>query len=116
MTITTVTVSIGRNVYEAPLSDAHWSDFRKDVHASLRPHLIDLFVADALSSGKWDGITEESRTWVALISEDALPALHASLAEDARNWGQDAIAVTAGITTLVEPVEVHPETLLVNAT
>lgn len=99
----TVTVSIGRNVGSQPMSDNDWTNFISVVGASIKRDANAVFVDAAASRGEWDGIAEDSRTWVADIDEWDLGALRGSLAEWARTFMQDAIAFTVGATELVNP-------------
>ena len=100
--MSTVTVSIGRNVGNVPLSAGQWDRFRAAVAEGVNFHTSDRYVEDALSFGAWEGVEEESRTWVALLAADydRVPELTRYLAAIARAYGQDAIAVTTGVTVL----------------
>lgn len=99
--MSTVTVSIGRGSGTGPLSDDDWSIFRALTESTLRDYCDTLYVTDAVCVGSWDGVEEESRTWVARWDyEEAPSALVGTLALLARHYGQDAIAVTTGTTIL----------------
>lgn len=101
MSKVTVTISIGRNVGSKPMAAPKWGDFRHAVARDLRGASADVHVADAKSSGEWNGIAEESRTWVAVVDSSALKAVRSNLADAARRFDQDAIALTTGQTELV---------------
>lgn len=97
----TVTVSIGRNVGSTPLRQHEWDAFTSDVHGTLANYCDTFYVTAAESVGYWDGIAEDSRTWVAETdSPEAPDALVRTLAIVARLYRQDAIAVTTGTTVL----------------
>lgn len=97
----TVTVSIGRNVGDQPMNDTDWQNFISAVGASVKRDAKAVYVDAAASRGEWEGIGEDSRTWVADIDEWDLGALRGSLKEWARIFRQDAIALTVGQTELV---------------
>ena len=97
----TVTVSIGRNVGSEPMAQGLWDNFVSVVRDSVRRDANAVYVDAAASVGEWDGIAEESRTWVADIDEWDLGALRNALTEWARTFRQDAIALTVGTTELV---------------
>lgn len=107
----TVTVSIGRGAHAAqqPLDDIDWASFRRLV-AVLLTETIDteshtgvLHVDDALSVGVWDGVPEESATFVAEVGQHTLGVIRAGLRFLAVAYGQEAIALTIGHTEFVSP-------------
>lgn len=102
----TVTVSIGRGAHAAqqPLDDIDWASFRRLV-AALLTETIDgtLHVDDALSVGVWDGVPEESATFVAEVGQHSLGVIRAGLRFLAVAYGQQAIALTIGHTEFVSP-------------
>lgn len=107
--MSTITVSIGRNVGSVPLPVSAWDAFRWDVDHEIRAYCGTVYVSDAVCVGEWDGITEESRTWVAAWDLPYAPGpLVNRLAILAGRYGQDAIAVTTGTTVLagLQPVTV----------
>ena len=98
----TVVVSIGRNAHAAqqPLDDQQWRWFR----ASLRTLLTEVIdgtvhVDDAQSVGEWDGVPEDSSTYVAEVPVSALSALRNGLRFLASIHGQEAIALTVAVRT-----------------
>lgn len=99
--MSTITVSIGRNVGTEPLSDPTWRTFRTTVGNVVATWCETIYVSDAGCVGHWDGVDEESRTWVGEWAGYGEPNLLIDrLAEVARVYGQDAIAVTTGTTVL----------------
>lgn len=96
----TATISIGRGGGERRLSDTEWTRFTSHIIAMLNHIGATVFVNAAESIGEWDGVEEESRTWVADIGDRAL-FVTGWLEMSAAAWEQDAIAFTVGETTLV---------------
>ena len=94
----TVTVSIGRNIGSVPMPGPEWRRFRRTVSEALAGGPV--FVRDARTVGQWEGVSEESRTWVASVDTDAVDVLLQSMRCLARAYCQDAIAVTVGHTVL----------------
>jgi len=97
----TITVSIGRNVGSEPMSERRWAMFRNTIRNTILDNLGAIFVDGAYSRGEWDGITETSATWVADVEEFTVPYLEREFARIAREYLQDAIALTVGKTVLV---------------
>lgn len=104
--MTTVVVSIGRNVGDVPLSDEHWLAFQDEVRHALS--MGTLYVDAAHSRGEWLGVAEDSATFVA---DDFTPysvgLVSDALAVIGGRYGQDAVAVTTGETTLVNSRHVY---------
>lgn len=97
-----ITISIGRNVDTVPLTTREWRAFIKAVTQTLQFHNANVYVRSAKAVSEWNEIAEESRTWVAEVSESALFPIHWVMSDLCELYRQDAIAVTAkGKTTLV---------------
>lgn len=100
----TVCISIGRGAHVAqqPLSADDWRAFRNQVRTILT-EVIDgtVHVDDAQSVGEWNGVSEDSATFVAEVPQQALSVLRAGLRLVGRTWGQEAIALTIGQTEFV---------------
>lgn len=108
--VSVVTVSIGRCVGDVPMPDGRWSAFQDAVRFALSGCESTVFVDGASSVGRWcdeatgSEVSEDSATWVA---ECGRPELLAELlAVLAGQYGQDAIALTVGETTLCRPTMV----------
>jgi len=101
----TVTISIGRNINDWPMSADDWEMFRIGVRQLILTYWFDatIFVDDAFSIGVWNGIKEESSTFVASINEGEMTSFIAMLTGLAAAYEQDAIAVTVGETQLITP-------------
>ena len=98
---TTATVSIGRNVGAAPMSGDAWMRFQADIRLALTECGADIYVDAARSVGEWQGIIEDSCTFVASVPIENLAHLDTDLAYLTRVYRQDAIAVTLGTTQFV---------------
>ena len=98
----TVTISIGRGIGDSPMSARKWREFRADVRGALHSAGGTLYVDSAKSIGEWEGVREESATFVAGdIPADNVPALMDHMREFCERYDQDAIAFTVGETYLV---------------
>lgn len=94
----TLSISIGRNVGDKPMSEADWEAF---LHAVI----VDVSVTSLIGSpdsihygtGTWDGFREESAilSWFSIDTGDVnLENMLARLTVTADTFGQDAIAVS----------------------
>jgi hypothetical protein len=99
----TATISIGRGGGERRLSDIQWREFTTNIRQLLNHIQATTFVDGAESIGEWEGVAEESRTWVADIGDRSPAFITGWLEMTAGVFEQDAIALTIGETTLVEP-------------
>jgi hypothetical protein len=102
MTAPVITISIGRNVGATPMTRAAWDNFHADILATITTPGADVYVPGAHSVGEWEGVSEESRTYVASVPEDYVPAIRTRLAHLAHAYRQDAIALTVGVGSLVD--------------
>ena len=98
----TATISIGRGGGERMLSDIAWREFTTSIIQMLNHIRATVFVNAAESIGEWEGVSEQSRTWVADIGDRA-DFVTGWLEITAAAFEQDAIAFTVGETTLVTP-------------
>lgn len=99
MSTVTIVISIGRNVGNVPLDAKRWEGFCTLVRTLLAESRV--YVYGAESIGVWNGVSEDSRTWVAETSTDKLEDIRSSLRAFAKLYEQDAIALTVGQTELV---------------
>lgn len=100
-----ITVTIGRNVGTTPMSLTLWGQFQEDVKADML-HAIPADLAEVHRGvGVWDGVEEESVKLTLLChtapTRDMLAELRALMSENARHYGQDAVALTIGESELV---------------
>ena len=99
--MSTVTVSIGRRIGTGDnLPTLEWRRFRAEVEGAVRDAASIVYFA-GLGGGVFEGVFEESATWVADVDPAAVPALDARLARYAAHYGQESIARTVGETALV---------------
>jgi hypothetical protein len=97
----TVTVSIGRNIGTVPLASAGWSQFRDAIAGILTDHGATIHVRGASSVGEWQGIEEDSSTFVADLDREVIDRLLQDIGTIGARYGQEAVAVTIGRTVLV---------------
>lgn len=110
--MSTITVSLGRNVGAEPMHDTVWQAFRAEAW-----NIVDFpvwasegqIVFTGTGEGRWkgdDGVTvlEEAYTIVAVVPDEDADlvgeAIERSAARLAVKYGQEAIAVTVGATVL----------------
>ena len=98
------TATIGRNVGTEPMSLTLWKQFEEDVQADMLTALPSDIVEVHYGKGVWDGVEEESAKITLLRHAEATPdmldQLRNYLSENARHYGQDAIALTIGVSEL----------------
>jgi len=103
--MTSITISIGRNIGAEPMTLTNWRDFISAVTRIIGyadPNAV-LYVTAAESIGEWDGVSEQSRTWVGSIADESVDSLRAMLRALASVYEQDAIALSVGHTELITP-------------
>lgn len=87
-----ISITIGRNIGEQPMSAQHWGAFKWDIGKAIQKHAkIDgvIFSGDGL--GVWDNVGEKAHAYIVLADTVNQPALRADLAKLAKKYGQDAI-------------------------
>ena len=105
MSLHSYTATIGRNIGTMPMTLTMWEQFKGDVqtdmvntavHAAVHVESVETHYG----KGMWQGIEEESAKITILTSarmdDGALNILRGYLSENARHYGQDAIALTIG--------------------
>lgn len=105
------TITIGRNVGTEPMSAERWEDFIEDIKADML-----LFAAESAihvesveihrGKGTWEGVEEDSAkiTILTPAQSDNTDILRHYLSETAWLYDQDAIALTIGMSHLIEKV------------
>lgn len=93
-----ITVTIGRGVGDAPMSDVQWARFQADVIDHVSALVKPGFTFSYFGEGEWNGIKEESAAILfgatAYTSREGdLAHILAGLAE---KYGQEAIGYTHG--------------------
>ena len=112
------TATIGRNVpdmhdqrddvtgerIQAPMTLTRWEQFIEDVKADMLSAVPSDICELHCGTGVWDGVEEESAKITLLrhskATDDMLDELRRLLSENARQYGQDAIALTIGTSEL----------------
>lgn len=100
-------VTIGRNVSDAPMHESIWVQFQDSTEYTLTRDLplSGTTVERAYGAGEWEGITEDNARIVARtdspLTPSQLDALRNGLALTAALFGQDALALTIGTSELV---------------
>lgn len=95
-----ITATFGRNVGSTPMTLTNWELFKGDVAADMQAALNTPTHELHTGKGVWQGVEEESaKVTILRESEPTASELDATrrfLSELARQWGQDAIALTIG--------------------
>ena len=95
-----ITITIGRNIGTAPMPSDKWARFAEDVTADLLAAVPSDIVETHYGTGEWDGIPEDSCKITVLRHSEPTAAmldnLRRYMSENARVYGQDAIAITIG--------------------
>ena len=99
----TVTITIGRNFGDVPMTASRWAGFKNDIQTVLDNHYATVYVNAAAGRGTWEGVEEENATWVAGLDAAFVPKVRERLSYLADVYEQDAIAYTVGTTDLVTP-------------
>ncbi len=87
----TITITIGRNIKNVPMSDLVWIDFQTKIKNLFQ----DVYV-DAEHTGVWQGVTEQSKVYVG-TSNLGVERLERTLATFALAFGQDAIGLLVNL-------------------
>ena len=103
----TCILTVGRNVQGVPMSDERWSEFRSDLSDLVNEWADEIYTYEALGHGLWDGVREDSVTWVfSAYAEDCSTHFRfrrQDIARLAAKYGQDAIALVRGESELIAP-------------
>lgn len=97
-TMTTIVVSIGRNVGDEPMDAEQWLRFRGHIVDAVQEREFDI-VFEGEGTGTYEGQREPSFTLVATGRPTKVAGLYYALDDLAREFGQDSIALTAGNTS-----------------
>lgn len=93
-----LTIGIGRSVKDGPMDTRTWEEFRSAVDAALHDRKLHP-VFYGVGVGEYEGVREDSATWVIAEYSDAqLTLIRLDLTRLARYYGQDSIALTVGET------------------
>lgn len=95
-----ITITIGRNIGDAPMTSEKWTQFAEDVTADLLAAVPSDIVETHYGTGVCDGIPEDSCKVTVLRHSEPTAAmiddLRRYMSENARIYDQDAIAITIG--------------------
>lgn len=100
-----ITITIGRNVGDEPMSADRWSEFTTSVRNALERHGAEVWTSAAYT-GSWEGASEDSHVF--LGGAEALDGheLRRELGALAGEYGQEAIGLNVGPAELVRPAPV----------
>ena len=96
-------ISIGRNIGKSlPLVDSEWLLFQQAVEEAVMVHTLK-GIADTKANGvsHWQGVSEDTCIFVWFDLESLPEVVYEELATIAKQYEQDAIAVTFGETKFV---------------
>jgi len=101
----TVTVTIGRNIGDSPMSPDTWNQFSYETLQAVETYTSALWV-NAPSRSVWQGVPEDARAFYGPLRDGSGPSelrrLRARLANLATQYGQAAIGLSVGESELVE--------------
>ena len=91
---TTVFVSIGRNVGADPLPQPRWDSFQGRVASAISATGADI-LGTYLGFGEWEGVSEESSGWLALVPNHQIGNLRYLLHQKiGLDYGQESVGFT----------------------
>jgi len=89
----TIVISAGRNVGTQPMSAKDWEFLHRTIENMLENTHAIVVTNRAIGLGQYQGMSEESVTYVALVPNATLDAIEEALAATARLFGQESIAM-----------------------
>lgn len=96
-----IVVTIGRNIEGLPMSFTAWENYQERLGKILRPAIKTHYFA-GLGGGTWEGQAEEAYTLIGEYDKTyPKTCLRLDLRDLARDFGQDAIALTFGDVELI---------------
>ena len=106
----TVTVTVGRNVGDKPMSAHQWDGFQSDVRKAVESVTAELWIASRVKHSEWQGVPEEAFIAYGPVVTtadvtDVKRALTIRLETLASRYGQEAIGVSWGESELVHSWE-----------
>ena len=102
-TMFSYTATIGRNVGTAPMTITNWEQFIEDIKADMLMFAVESAIhVESVEihrgKGTWEGSAKI--TILTPAQSDNPDTLRRYLSENARHYGQDAIALTIGVSEL----------------
>jgi hypothetical protein len=89
----TIVISAGRNVLTEPMGEESWEYLKLTIETMLANQHAIIVTNRALGVGQYQGMSEESVTYVALVHNSSLGAIEEALAAIARLYKQESIAL-----------------------
>lgn len=89
----TIVISAGRNILSEPMNSIEWDLFHSNIEFLLEENHAILFTKRALGAGDFQGMKEESVTYVGEIHENYLSDIERGLAKLAGLFKQESIAL-----------------------
>ena len=89
----TIVISAGRDVLGVPMGDESWEYLKLTIETMLSNQHAIIVTSRALGVGQYQGMSEESVTYVALVPNATLDAIEEALSATARLYGQESIAL-----------------------
>ena len=89
----TIVISAGRNVLTEPMGEESWEYLKLTIETMLANQHAIIVTNRALGVGQYQGMSEESVTYVALVPNSSLDAIEQALAAIARLYKQESIAL-----------------------
>lgn len=108
--IRVVSVTIGRNIGDAPMSMSAWMAFQADIAAALEPMKGENSWTEIHEGvGEWGGVPEESLKFAILNATDAPEeSVMDALREACDRYQQDTVALAVGNSVLVQCTALTP--------
>lgn len=117
-----ITVTIGRNVGDKPMSPDSWNTFISKIRETVEAVTNGELWFSGPGRNKWDGVPEESFIFYGPVWDEldgvlhqggdmrplAIEALRGTLAILATYYGQEAIGLTVGEAELIESLASYP--------
>lgn len=98
--LTSVAVTIGRDIAGTPMSADRWDSFRIEL-ASLIAKLGGFLWASNSGVGLWDGCTEDNHVVIADLPQSKVPNLRAGVIPLGIKYQQQAVAILTGTSELI---------------
>ena len=89
----TIVISAGRNILTEPMSAQEWELLQKNIDFILEENHAIVFTRRAIGAGDYEGMKEESVTYVAEIHETRLSDIERVLSKLAGLFKQESIAL-----------------------
>lgn len=109
-TITTCTVTIGRNVGETPMRMSDWEAFQEDVRTILGQEMgqDSSWIETHYGEAERNGVREQSAkiTILDTLNASGIIRVRGPLGKVCAEYGQDAVVLSVGMSGLIYPTKV----------